>query len=393
MESFFRTYEQLLKNRSTTIRRGLLDKISPEERLIGIVGARGIGKTTFLLDIAAERYEYYDRRCLYVSLNQFYFTVTPLIDFVEEFVAQGGELLLLDQIFKYPSWRQELLECYHRYPQLRIIYSGSPLIVEENSPLPGKVYELPGLSLREYIYAQSGILLPTVTLDEIIKHHVAFAREVQVKTNPNNWLAGYLSHGYYPSREHMGTAVDNILKNINMTLEVDLMYIRNIDQRLLPKLRKLMYVIAQEQPTPLNVSNLAKSINTSRATATNYVNSLQDARLVKLVQKIGETEVKVPYICYLNNTNLIYALMPTVYPYGTFPSDVCRTFFLNQMEQVHHVEASLRRNVHFLIDQEKEFRIDHESNSRYAPHRYYAANGIVVGSRNVIPLWQFGFLY
>lgn len=396
MESLFRTHDHLLRAQDNTVRRILMDEIDPKERLVGIVGARGVGKTTFLLDWVNENYGSHNRKCLYINLNQFMFTTKRLVDFAGEFVAMGGETLLLDQIFKYPSWKEELLECYEKYPALRIIYSGSPLIVGVGNTdvlSVGKTYELPGFSLREFIYSQSGVQLPVVQWDDILNRHMELAREIQTKLNPAHWVNEYLQHGYYPYFLEQNSFSEDILKNINMTLEVDVMYIRNIDQRLLPKLRKLIYLMSIEGPALLNVSSLAKGIDTSRATVTNYVNFLRDAGLVTLLHKNGSAEVKAPSVYYLQNPNLVYALLPQT-PVGIhIGSDVCRTFFLSQVFRGREVEASIRGNVNFIINGDQEFRVDREITARYNPKRYYAVNGIHMGSRNVIPLWLFGFLY
>lgn len=396
MESLFRTHDHLLRARENTVRRTLMDEIDPKERLVGIVGARGVGKTTFLLDWANEKYGPLNRKALYVNLNQFLFTTKTLVEFAGEFVAGGGETLLLDQIFKYPSWREELLECYEKYPSLKIIYSGSPLIVGTGTngwePV-GKTYELLGFSLREFIYSQTGVELPLVQWDDILHRHIDLAREILTKLNPVHWLNEYFQHGYYPYFMEQHSYSEDILKNINMTLEVDVMYIRNIDQRLLPKLRKLIYLMAMEGPSLLNVSRLAKGIDTSRATVTNYVNFLRDAHLVNLIHKNGSAEVKAPTVFYLQNTNLLYALLPHTPMGAHVGNDVCRTFFLNQINQGRNVEASIRANVNFIIDGTQEFRVDREIIARYHPKRFYAVHGINVGSRNVIPLWLFGFLY
>ena len=224
MESLFRTHDHLLRARENTVRRTLMDEIDPKERLVGIVGARGVGKTTFLLDWANEKYGPLNRKALYINLNQFLFTTKTLVEFAGEFVAGGGETLLLDQIFKYPSWREELLECYEKYPSLKIIYSGSPLIVGTGTngwePV-GKTYELLGFSLREFIYSQTGVELPLVQWDDILHRHIDLAREILTKLNPVHWLNEYFQHGYYPYFMEQHSYSEDILKNINMTLEVD----------------------------------------------------------------------------------------------------------------------------------------------------------------------------
>ena len=199
MESLYRTHDYLLRTKGSTLVRNLFYEIDEKEKLIGIVGSRGIGKTTFLLDWVAQKYDSHEKRCLYVNLNQFFFTTTTLVDFAETFVSNGGELLLLDQIFKYPGWQKELLICRERFPQLQIIYTCSMAFGNaEEKNFPGKCYLLRGFSLREFLEIKTGITLPTISLEDIIKHHREFCRTVLESINPCNWMQDYLHHGYYP---------------------------------------------------------------------------------------------------------------------------------------------------------------------------------------------------
>lgn len=391
MDQLFRTHEHLIRHRQPTLRRDLMDKIDPRERLIGIVGSRGIGKTCFLLDWASENYDTNNRKCLYLNLNQFFLTSTTIIDFVDRFVAQGGETLLLDQIFKYPNWQEEVQLCIKKHPYLRIIYTGSPLLEDTitKSQYSGKVYHLYGFSLREFINSQTELKLKKISWDDIIKNHIDVAKEISQVINPNNWFNDYAHHGYYPFFLTERTYSEHILKLVNMMLEIDIMYIRNIDQKLLPKLRKLVYLIALSSPALLNVSKLAKGIETSRATVTNYVNFLKDAELINLVPRIESTEPKSSLISYIDNTNLCYALTPELIS----PDMIARTFFLNQIRQTHSVEATVRSHTNFIIDSTYNFRVDGENNLRYRPDKFYASKNIEIGSRNIIPLWLFGFLH
>ena len=159
MESFYRTHRYLIEHLDAPIRRGLMDEIDWNDRLIGIKGTRGVGKTTFLLQYAKEKFGT-DRSCLYLNMNNLYFSQYRLADFAGDFVQDGGRVLLIDQVFKYANWSQELRECYDRYPELKIVFSGSSVmrLKEENPELSGiaQVYYLRGLSFREFLNLQSG---------------------------------------------------------------------------------------------------------------------------------------------------------------------------------------------------------------------------------------------
>ncbi len=393
METLYRTHDYLLRTKGKTLIRQLFYNINENDRLIGIIGSRGIGKTTFLLDWAEQKKKSSHKNCLYVNLNQFLFTTKNLTDFAGEFVANGGNVLLLDQIFKCPNWKEDLEKCMLKYPTLQIIYTCSMVIgASDGSDMPGTCYFLKGLSLREFIELKTDITLPTITWSDLIRHHRDFSRTVLESINPCNWMQDYLHHGYYPLFLENRNYSENLLKNINMMLEVDLMYIRNLDQRLLPKLRKLLFLLAQEAPTSVNVSRLAQNIGTSRSTVTNYIVAMADAHLLSLVERrtaSGQTTIKTPSKVLLENSNLCYVFDPE----SATMSSVLPTFFRNQVSGENHLVAPARRGVYFIVNEEYQFRIDKNRSERYSGDRYYAVNEITIGRDNVLPLWIFGFLY
>lgn len=169
MDIFYRTHDYLVRNYNPSLRRALMDEIDWSDRLIGIKGPRGVGKTTFLLDYAREKYGSLNRECLYINLNQFYFTTCTLVEFAGNFVKAGGKVLLLDQVFKYPEWSSELRRCIDLYPDLQIVFTGSSVmrLREENKDLNGIVssYNLTGFSMREFINLKQGLNLPSYNLD------------------------------------------------------------------------------------------------------------------------------------------------------------------------------------------------------------------------------------
>ena len=190
MDAFFKTHKYLVEHLYAPVRRGLMDEIDWNDRLIGIKGSRGVGKTTFLLDYARERFGADNKECLYVNLNHFYFTERTLVDFAAEFRAKGGKVLLIDQVFKYSDWSRELRYCYDHFEDLRIVFSGSSVmrLKEENPDLSGKVvsYNLRGFSFREYLNLMSGHHFPAYALDEVLERHREIAREI---------FAGFDGHG------------------------------------------------------------------------------------------------------------------------------------------------------------------------------------------------------
>ena len=160
MEAFFRTHAYLVEHTNVSVRRTLMDEINWNGRMIGIKGTRGVGKTTFLLQYAKEKFGAHDRRCLYVNMNNFYFQSKGIAEFAGDFVNNGGKVLLIDQVFKQPNWSVELRKCYDFYPNLKIIFTGSSVmrLKEENPELHNIVesYNLRGLSFREYLNLMTG---------------------------------------------------------------------------------------------------------------------------------------------------------------------------------------------------------------------------------------------
>ena len=394
MESFYRTHRYLLSHLSSRfVRRELMDEIDRNERLIGIKGSRGIGKTTFLLLFAREFYGIDNRECLYINLNHFFFTERTIVDFARDFRLQGGKTLLLDQVFKYPEWSKELRICYERFPDLQIIFTGSSVmrLKEENPDLAGKVavYQLRGFSFREYMNLTDNKQFPVYQLDDILKNHRTIAKNIveQMSHKLQSLFCAYLHHGFYPFFLEKRNFSENLLKTMNATLEVDVSHIRQIELRYLPKLRRLLYKISMDAPCKPNVSQLSKELEISRATVMNYIKYLKDARLVNILYPVGADFPKKPSLLYMYNTNLLHAVYQE--PVGVI--NEYKTFFFNQLLKGYTVNEG-KKHTDFTIDNRYRFCIKANPPFENNPRYYYVVN-TDVGEGNVIPLWLFGFLY
>ncbi len=392
MESFYRTHRYLVEHTNASIRRGLMDEIDWNDRLIGIKGTRGIGKTTFLLQYAKEKFGTAPS-CLYINMNNFYFSQNSLVDFARKFVEEGGKVLLIDQMFKYADWSHDLRICYNDFPELRIVFTGSSVmrLKEENPELGGitKVYYLRGLSFREFLNLQSGHAFPPYTLQEILSNHEQLAQDILRKLNPLDYLQDYLHHGFYPFFLEKRNFSENLLKTMNMMIEVDILLIKQIEQKYLSKIKKLLYLLAVDGPVAPNVSQLATEIQTSRATVMNYIKYLADARLINMVYPKGEDFPKKPSKLMMHNSNLMYA----VYPMKVNKRDVLDTFFMNTMYKDHKLYKG-DKGSSFLVDDGLHFRICTEDcKFKNNPNVYYALHKLEQGHGNEIPLWIFGFLY
>lgn len=396
MESFFRTHRYLVEHLDNLIPRLLMQQINWEHRLIGIKGTRGVGKTSFMLQYAKEYFDVDKRDCLYINLNQFYFTVCSIVSFAKEFAEGGGKILLLDQVYKYPNWAEELKICYEQLPQLKIVFTGSTMMdISEDAGLASivHVYNLRGFSYREYLNIQYGKVFKAYSLSEIVQNHEQIASEVSRLINPSQHLWEYMHHGYYPFFLEKKNFSENLLKTVNMMLEVDVLSNRQIELSYLPKLRKLLYLLSLSVPGKPNISQLSIECEISRATVTNYLELLRSARLINMLYSRGDEFPKKPDLVYMHNTNLIFPLKMM----DIDRKSLNETFFYNQ---VHHSDSKLWKGAKsgmFIVkkdDNEFKFRVDKQkSKGKNKSDIIHVVDDLCIGEDTVIPLWLFGFLY
>jgi hypothetical protein len=381
----------LLDSSKPTIKRELAKRIDWNQKLIAIKGFRGVGKTTFILDYIRENFAD-DNSALYINLNNFYFTKRKISSFADEFAKKGGKVLILDQIQKYPDWSADLRKCADEIPELKIIFTSSPVlrIVEGNPDLKGiaSVNHLEGLSFREYLNYQTGNKFNFYTFDEIITNHTKIAQEIVSQVRPLAYFDDYLKHGYFPYFiDDPNFYINRLLKHINLALEIDVPYINQIELKYLSKLRKLLHIIASETPFTPNVSKLAASVQTSRATIMNYLSYLKNAKLIHLLYSNGDDDqMKKPDKVYMHNTNLLYAIAPN----NTENLNLRQTFFLNQVGYKYKLKSSPKAD--FCVNSKYHFMVGGrklEANSDI----FAASDVIEIGEGNKIPLWLFGFLY
>ncbi len=392
MEAFYRTHAYLVEHTNAPVRRALMDEIDWNDRLIGIKGTRGVGKTTFLLQYAKEHFGT-DRSCLYINLNNFYFQQRGFADFAGEFLKRGGKVLLIDQVFKYDDWSHELRTCYDKYPSLHIVFTGSSVmrLKEENPELNGivKSYNLRGFSFREYLNLYTNNEFPAYSLDDIISNQEKIAKSILSKVRPLDYFQSYLHHGFYPFFLEKRNYSENLLKTMSMMIEVDILLIKQIELKYLSKIKKLLYMLAVNGPGAPNISLLAKEIQTSRATVMNYIKYLADARLINMIYEKGDDFPKKPAKIVMHNTNQMYA----IYPIKVEEQNVLETFFLNTMWKDHKMNKG-KKGISYLVDGELPFRIcSTKPKGKINPDIIYAQHHMELGHGNIIPLWLFGFLY
>jgi hypothetical protein len=392
MQAFFKTHKYLLEHLDVPVKRELSGEIDWSHRLIGIQGARGVGKTTFLLNHALTTYGF-EKSCLYVNLNNLYFADRSIVSFADEFRKTGGKTLILDQVYKYPNWSSELRYCYDHFTDLQIIFSGSSVmrVASGNPDLENCVasYTLEGFSFREYLNLKAGTSFQSYSLNDLLVHHQDISQQVISKVKPLAFFNDYLHHGYYPFFLEQRNYLENLLKNVNLTLEIDISYLEQIELKYLPKLRRLLYLAGLMAPFQPNVSKLSIDVETSRATVMNYLNHLKQARLINLLYEGEEEPMKKPTLVYLQNPNLVYSVAQG----EVEPNLLHKTFFYNQVGTRHHIGAAKLGD--FVVDRELVFQVggrflDVQNQTRGV---YCARDMIEVGEGNQIPLWLFGFLY
>lgn len=395
MEAFFKTHKYLVEHTDAPVRRNLMDEIDWNDRLIGIKGTRGIGKTTFLLQYAKENFKTDDRRCLYVNMNNFYFQGRGIADFAADFYEHGGKVLLIDQVFKQPDWSVELRKCYDNCPELKIIFTGSSVmrLKEENPELGGivKSYNLRGFSFREYLNLLTGNKFSTISIDDILCRHEQIANDMSHLVDIPFHFNNYLHHGFYPFFREQRNFEENLLKTMNMMTEVDILLIKQIELKYLTKIKKLFYLLAVEGPKAPNISKLAHDIETSRATVMNYIKYLSDARLINMIYHQGDDFPKKPSKVMMYNPNLLYA----IYPIVSNIQDVMETFFVNIVWKDHKVSQGHKDGC-YTVDEKLKFRIvdaTQTAKQRVSQDTIYAEYNTISGHDHHVPLWIFGLLY
>ncbi len=397
MERLFKISNKLINKTPKTFERYIHNFINWNSQLIGLSGARGSGKTVILLQYAnklsSKKYE-----VLYVSLDDVYFSEHKLIYFVEDFINMGGKYLLLDEVHKYPNWSQELKNIYDYYPELKVVFTSSSAleIYKGNYDLSrrAEVYNLPGMSFREFLEIKYKKKLPSYSLTDILDNHMEIANEINTEITVLPMFKEYIEFGYYPFFINTGSNYLKQLSNtINLAIEIDLPAIHNIDYNSILKLKKLVAIMANIVPFKPNIKELSAQISCTRDTLLKYLSYLDKAQVVRWLSSktMGVNYLNKPYKLYLNNTNLCYALGNLTTNIG----NIRETFFINQLSVNHQVSSTKKGD--FLINGKMLFEVGGKGKSYKQiadlPNSYIAADNIIEGFKNKIPLWLFGFMY
>jgi len=386
-----------VNNTSLAFKRYLLKLLPWQEKLVGIKGARGIGKTTLLLQYIKQNYNLSDK-AIYVTLDDLYFSDTKLVDFTEEFVNNGGEHLFIDEVHKYKNWSVALKNIYDTYPKLKVTFTGSSLleILNSRSDLSRRalVFDMQGLSFREYLNFNLGTTFKVLELKNVLSDHEEIAINIASQIKPIKEFHKYLKTGYFPFyNENDFLYYKQLQEIINMIVEVELPLLRNTDIAIVNKIKQLIYIISQSAPFKPNISALANKIQTTRKTLLEYLIYLNDAGVFKMLHKdsFGISLLQKPEKIFLENTNYLYAIKFASQNIGS----VRETFFLNQLSQNHQVTYPQIGD--FLVDKKNLFEIGGKNKNTHQiksqENAFIASDDIEIGYKNKIPLYLFGFLY
>lgn len=398
MQNLFRYSQMKVMETPLKFIRYLYNEIHWDDRLIGITGARGTGKTTLMLQYLRKRFGS-GTDALYVTLDDFYFSRNRLFDLAEEFQITGGRQLFIDEVHKYPHWTVEIKNIYDTFPDLKIIFSGSSAIelhkAEADLSRRAAMYHLHELSFREYLELKENMLFEKLSLQEVLQQHAEICRMIIQKIKPVKHLRSYLESGAYPFfKEVKGKFNERLASTVNVMIENDLYSIENLNYSTVVKLRKLISLIADSVPFKPNISELSRKTELSRDVLLHLLALLEDSGLLNLVRQSGapSSYLSKPEKIYLHNSALLYALTLKSNPdMGT----VRETFFLNQVSLNHLV--TIPSSGDFLVDDQFLFEIGGKNKSSGqitgTKNAFLVKDDVETGFKHIIPLWLFGFLY
>jgi uncharacterized protein len=389
MKTLYQKFETQLQNTTTDFKRYLYDEVSWDSRMIGIIGARGVGKTTMILQHIKENIN--KKEALYVSADDLYFGENRLFDLADIFYKSAGKYLFIDEIHRYHNWSIELKNIYDSFPKLKIVFTGSSIldILKGSADLSRRalIYKLHGLSFREYLKFFHNYTTEVYTLKQIVDNEV----KLPEISHPLPLFNDYLKRGYYPFglEDEINIRLGQI---IVQTLETDIPQYANLNVGTSRKLKRLLSIIAQSAPFKPNFSKISKIINVSRNSLDDYFSYMEKAGLIRQLRSetggirgLGKVD-KV----YLDNTNIIYNLVGDKSNIG----NLRETFFFNQMQVKNDIISSAKSD--FIIDNytfeiggknKQQNQISQDGKS------FVVKDDIEFGYLNVIPLWAFGMNY
>ncbi len=396
IQPLLNVFDRKLAATDLRFKRYLYDQINWNVRLIGIKGARGVGKTTLLLQHIKETFARRDE-VLYVSLDNLWFNNHSVAELVEFLYTHGIVNLYFDEVHKCKNWTQLLKNFYDGYPDLNIVYTGSAMLAIDNSQADlsrrQSLYTLNGLSFREYLEYEGAASLPSISLETLLDTHTHYAAEVAAKIKVLKCFDDYLNRGYYPYYKEAGNDYRmRVAEVAGLVIDNDIPAVEDITYTTVQKIKKLLMVIAENVPLEPNINRLAAQLASTRDQTLKMLYLLDRAALLCLLSDTVKNykHLTGPKKIYLNNANLMHALSPRVSE-GTLRE----TFFANQVGAA--APLTIPRQGDFLADGTYLFEVggSRKTFGQIAdlPNSYLAIDDIEIGRGNRIPLWTFGCLY
>ncbi len=395
IEQLHNDFRQYLSNQKQTYKRYMFKTIDHSDKLVGIIGARGVGKTTYILQYLQEL-EVPLQKKLYISADNLEIVNTTLLEIAKEFSALGGKILAIDEIHKYKNFEIELKQIYDML-DIKVIFSGSSALKLEHSKADlsrrAVLYRVNGLSYREFLEIKTGENFQSYTLENILQNHVEIVYKDFASVKPLEYWSEYLKYGFYPFYfQNQETYNIKLYETVNTVIEVDIPSVFNIKYENIVNLKKLTKLICQSKPFKINIKELSSKIGVDRDTLYLYMEYLHRGKIFHVLRSKtkGDNIFLKPDKIYLNNTNLNYSYC-NEQNIGT----IRETYFANQLALLHTV--TVPNDGDFIIDDTYLFEIGGKDKSfaqiKDIPNSYVASDDIEMGYGNKIPLWLFGFLY
>jgi len=394
LESLKEYSSLFLSKRTPDYERDLLEKINSKNRIIGIVGAKGVGKTTLLLQYMKKQ-DLSSDEMLYISVDHPLMSATTILDIAKEFASLGGKLLILDEIHNQNDFAVDLKTIWD-FLEINVIFSGSSALHLDNADLSRRVlkYSLPTLSFREFLEMQTGEEFPKLTLDDILSNHSKYSHEILSKIKPLKYFKDYFQFGFYPFYlEDEETVSMKLAEAINKTIDIDLLKIYSIDPKKIRNIKKIPTLLCMSVPYKPNITTLAASVEVDPKTLYIYLDALQKGRIIRMVSATsrGEAIIKKPEKIYLDNPNMFRVLCQTP-DIGTLRESFFSGIVCNGG---HSLTASKKGD--FLVDDKYTVEVGGKGKTykqiKDMDNSYVVADDMEVGSGNKIPLYLFGFLY
>lgn len=398
MQNLVSAYNRSIDEVSDNFKRYLYGTIDWQERLIGIKGSRGVGKTTMLLQHIKTSFPERSQ-AFYVSLDNMWFSSHTLSELVEYLYTHGVTHLFLDEVHRYPQWVREIKNSYDSYPKLHIVFTGSSLLEIDNAQADlsrrVRMYHLHGLSFREYLELKGVATLPTLQLEEILTHHVQRAAEItsQIKILP--YFEQYIQCGYYPFFVEVSSQDsyrERLQRVISTIIENDIPAVEKVEYETLLKVKRLLMLLSQMVPFTLNITSICEKISVTRNQLIRLLSLMERASLIRQLRNDskGMKAIGKPDKILFGNPNVMHALSG-----NTDIGTTRESFFAMSIAHSHQIQQPKQGDL--LVDNTYLFEVGGKDKGfaqiRNIENSFVAADGIEVGFGNKIPLWLFGFLY